>query len=778
MAQFGIGQSIPRSEDPRFLRGEGSYVDDVTVAHQARGFVLRSPHAHARITAIDSSAAERSPGVIAVLTGADYAADGLGNVPCISITPPLLVGEAVRPPYPALALDRVRRVGDAVAFVVAETISQAKDAAELIEIGYEPLAAAATIEDALADGATAIWDNAPDNVAFTIQRGDETRADAAIAASLHVVRLEVSHNRLTAAPMEQRGAIGEHSRADGRYTIRASTQVPHRMRQLLAQSALGVPETAIRVIAGDVGGGFGMKGGVYPEDVLVLWAAKRTGRAVKWIAERSESFVSDTHGRDQRCVGEMGFDDDGRITGFRIRSQFNVGSHLSAGAGVPPMHSSSLMSGAYDIPAIHVVVTSVFTNTPTLGPYRGAGRPEAAFFVERMMTEAAKQLGIDEMELRRRNYIRPNAMPFKTALNYTYDSGEFEAATDVALRLSDWDGYGARRAQSESRGRLRGRGFSYYVEVAASLNERMEIRFDPSGAATVVAGTFSHGQGHETIFPQMVSGWLGIPFESIRLVQGDTDQVSFGRGTSASRSMTVGGSALKLAADEIIEKGKHIASHLLEAAESDLEFADGAYSVTGTDRAIGMVEVAKAAYAPMGAPSELRAGLEASGNFAAEPPNFPNGCHVVEVEIDPETGVVEIDRFSAVDDVGHPINPLLLHGQVHGGIAQGIGQALFEHVAFDRESGQMLSGSFMDYCMPRADDMPGFDLDDHDVPCTTNPLGVKGAGEAGTIGAPPAIVSAVLDALAPLGVSDIDMPMTPNRVWNAIEAARRNDSAG
>ena len=394
------------------------------------------------------------------------------------------------------------------------------------------------------------------------------------------------------------------------------------------------------------------------------------------------------------------------------------------------------------------------------------------------MTQAAKQLGIDEMELRRRNYIHPDAMPYRTALNYTYDSGEFEAATDVALRLSDWDGYGARRAQSESRGRLRGRGFSYYLEVAANLNERMEIRFDPSGAATVVAGTFSHGQGHETVFTQMVSGWLGIPFESIRFVQGDTDRVSFGRGTNGSRSMTVGGSALKLAADEIIEQGKRIAAHLLEAAASDLDFADGAYSVAGTDRAIGMVEVAKAAYAPMGAPSELRAGLEASGNFAAEPPNFPNGCHVVEVEIDPETGVVEIARYSAVDDVGHPINPLLLHGQVHGGIAQGIGQALFEHIEFDRESGQMLSGSFMDYCMPRADDMPDFDLDDHDVPCTTNPLGVKGAGEAGTIGAPPAIVSAVLDALAPLGVTDIDMPMTPNRVWRAIEAVRRDESGG
>ncbi|MCL4798635.1 MAG: xanthine dehydrogenase family protein molybdopterin-binding subunit [Burkholderiales bacterium] len=771
MNKFGIGQPVRRVEDPRFLTGRGRYVDDINLPHQAYAALVISPHAHARVNGVDASKALAAPGVLCVLTGADVVAEKLGGLPPQFMPEDMGGPKGYRTFRPILATEKVRFVGDRVAIVVAETAAQARDAVELVEVDYAPLAAVANAEDALADGAPRVWDDAPGNLAFPLALGNKDATDAAFARAKHVVKLRLENNRLSANALEPRGAIGDYSAADDAYTLYTSTQNPHGVRTVISQAVFRMPETKLRVIAHDVGGGFGMKGDTYPEEALVLWASRRVGRPVKWAPTRSESLQNDDHGRDQVVYGEMALDGDGRILAIRSTAVHGMGACVTGAAVVPVLYGLKLVPNAYAIPAVHVSAKAVFTNTTPTAPYRGAGRPEGVYLAERLIDQAAIDLGIDPVEIRRRNLIAPDAMPFASPTGFTYDSGEFAQAMDKCLALADWKGFDARRKASEAKGRRRGRALTYYIEDCGVFNERMELRFDPSGNVTIVAGTFSHGQGHATAYAQMVSDWLGVPFESIRLVQGDTNQVSFGRGTYASRSVMLGGGALRAAADAIIEKARPLAAHLMEAAAGDVEFREGKFGIKGTDRAMPLTEVARAFYRPVGLPRQFGIGLEASGSAATEPPNFPNGCHVCEVEVDPETGQVAIDRYTVVDDVGIAINPLICEGQVQGGLAQGIGQALVEHVIYDRESGQLVTGSFGDYAMPRADDLPGTEMDFHNVPCRTNPLGVKSIGEAGSVGAPPTVINAVLDALRPLGVKHIDMPATPRRVWEAIRAA-------
>jgi carbon-monoxide dehydrogenase large subunit len=613
---FGIGQPVRRSEDRRFLTGRGRYADDINLPGQAYGFVVRSPHAHARIARVDVGAAAAAPGVVAVLTGADFAADGIGSIPptylpqdrgASSAAPSRISGQH------AIAAERVRHVGEPVAYVVAENLAQARDAAELVAVDYAPLPAVTRIGAARAPAAPLVWDHASSNLAFVAELGDRAAVAAGLAKAQHVTRLSVVNNRLSPNPIEPRAAIASIDSNDERLTLITATQAPHRLRSQLA-TAFGLPENRLRVIARDVGGGFGMKGSLFPEEVLVLWAAQRTGRAVKWTAERSESLIVDAHGRDMITTGEIGFDSEGRIMALRATVQSNLGAFLTNAGAVPSLLAASFMSNVYAIPAVHVTIEGVYTNTAFTCPYRGAGVPEAAHLVESLIEQAARELAADPLDLRRRNFIGPQAMPYRTPLLHTYDSGEFDTVLEKTLRLADWDGFAARKAESEHNGRLRGRA------VAAFINERMEIRFDPSGTVTIIAGTFSHGQGHETVFAQLVSEWLGVPFGSIRLIQGDTDAVSFGRGTFASRSAMLGSACLRLACDDIIARGKKLAGHLLEAAEIDIEFSEGTYRVVGTDRAVGIVEVARRAYAMVGVPREFGIGLEAVGAYDSDPP--------------------------------------------------------------------------------------------------------------------------------------------------------------
>ncbi len=771
--KFGIGQPVRRAEDRRFLLGRGRYVDDITLPRQAYGAVLMSPYPHALIRGIDTKQARAAPGVLCVLTGADLAADGIGALPPALMPEDLGLGKGYRTLRPLLAVERVRHVGERVAFVVAETAAQARDAAELIAVDYEALPAVVDLDGAVAQDAPLLWPDCPTgNVAFTLSFGDKSATDAAFAKAAHIVALRLRNNRLAASPIEPRCAIGDYSQADDSYTLYNASQNPHGNRALLARAVFGIPETRIRVISPDVGGGFGLKGNLHPEEGLVLWASKRCLCPVRWTATRSESLLGDHHGRDQIVTGEMALDAEGKILAVRAQALHAVGSYVAATAVIPPLFSLRFIPNVYDIKAVHLESRAVFLNTTTLTSYRGAGRPEATYLIERLIERAAHATGLDPRELRRRNFIRPEAMPYTTATRYVYDSGEFARVMDRCLALSDWEGFAGRRAASEKAGRLRGRALSYYIEQGGNFNDRMEIRFDPGGTATIVAGTHSHGQGHATTYAQLLHEWLGVPFESIRFVQGDTDAVPFGRGTFAARSSMVGGAALKAASAAIIAKAKTMAAALLEAAEADLDFAAGAFTVIGTDRRIALTEVAKAFYRAGGITDQLGVGLEASGTYGSDPPNHPNGCHVCEVEIDPETGVATVARYVVVDDAGTLINPLICEGQVHGGLAQGIGQALREEIVYDRQSGQLLSGSFMDYGMPRAEDFPSFEVAFEPVPCRTNPLGVKGIGEAGAVGSPPTIINAVLDALRPLGVTELDMPATPFALWQAITRAR------
>jgi len=767
--KFGIGQPVPRVEDPRFITGRGRYVDDIELPQQCHGVVVMSPHAHAAIKRVDTAKAKAAPGVLAVLTGADVVADKLGG-----LAPPMpedMGGpKGFRTLRAILATDKVRAVGDRVAFVVAETQAQARDAAELLEIDYEPLPAVTDVEDAVKPGAPVIWDGAPNNVSFTLMMGNKDATEAAFAAAKHVVTLKLHNNRITANAIEPRAAIGQYHPDGENYTLHSTTQNPHGTRSAVAGQVLKIPETKLRVLSPDVGGGFGMKHGGYPEDALVVWASRKVGgRPVKWVSTRVEALLGDSQGRDQTVTGELALDEHGKILGLRVNALHNMGSHVFGAAMVVPLFALRLAPGVYQIPAVHVLGRAVLTNTIPLAPYRGAGRPEATFLIEQLLDRAARVLGVDPVEIRRRNYIPASAMPHKLGTGITYDSGDFVHVMDECLHLADWNGFAKRAAESKKRGKLRGRGIGYFLEEAAVFNERMVLRFDPSGMLTILAGTHSHGQGHQTVYAQMVSEWLGVPFENVRFVQGDTDAVPIGRGTYGSRSMHVGGNALKRAADAIVEKAKPMAAMMLEAAAGDIEFKDGAFRIVGTDRALPLTAVAQAFYRPAMLPPQFDVGLEASGTFAAEPPNYPNGCHVCEVEIDPETGLVTLARYAAVDDVGRVMNRLLCEGQIHGGVAQGVGQALMERIVFD-EVGQLVTGSFQDYAMPRADDFPELVSELTEVPAKTNPLGVKGAGEAGATGAPPAVIGAVLDALRPLGIEQIDMPATPDRVWALIKA--------
>jgi carbon-monoxide dehydrogenase large subunit len=767
--KFGIGQPVPRIEDPRFITGRGRYVDDFDLAQQCHGIAVMSPHAHARIKRIDTAKAQAAPGVLAVLTAADAATDKLGG-----FAPPMpedMGGpKGFRTVRAILEGSKVRTVGDRVAFVVAETATQARDAGELIDVDYEPLPAVVGVEDAIEPGAAAVWDEAPNNIAFTLMMGNKDATDAAFAKAAHVVSLKLQNTRITANSIEPRAAIGQYHPDSDSYMLYSSTQNPHGTRSAIAGQVLKIPETKLRVISPDVGGGFGMKHGGYPEDALVVWASRRVGgRPVKWVSTRSEGLLGDSQGRDQLVTGELALDERGRILGLRVSALHAMGSHVFGASMVVPLYAMRLAPGVYQIPAVHVVGKAVLTNTVVLAPYRGAGRPEATYLIERLLDRAARVIGVDPVEIRRRNFIPASAMPHKLQTGITYDSGDFVHVMDECLKLADWEGFSKRAAASKKNGKLRGRGIGYFLEEAAVFNDRMVLRFDPSGMLTILAGTHSHGQGHQTVYAQMVCEWLGVPFEHIRFVQGDTDAVPMGRGTYGSRSMHIGGNALKRAADNIIEKAKPMAASILEAAPGDLEFKDGSFRIVGTDRTLPLTDVAKAFYRPVMLPPQFDVGLEASGTFAAEPPNYPNGCHVCEVEIDPETGAVTLERYAAVDDVGRVMNHLLCEGQIHGGVAQGAGQALMEAIVFDA-SGQLVTGSFQDYAMPRAADLPNFTSELTEVPATTNPLGVKGAGEAGATGAPPAIIGAVLDALKPLGIDHIEMPATPARVWAAINA--------
>jgi aerobic carbon-monoxide dehydrogenase large subunit len=770
--RFGIGQPVTRKEDVRFLTGRGRYVADIDLVRQAHAVFVFSPHAHARVRGIDKASAEQMLGVFAVLTGRDWDGDGLGTLEPEPMADDRGVPLGFRTKRPPLAQDRVRYVGERVAVVVAATEAQARDAAELVSVDYEVLPAVIGAADAISPSAPQLHDGAADNTSFTMRMGNADAVDVAFARAHHVTRLSLYNNRLTAVTMEPRGCLAYYDPGTRRYTLYTSTQAVHRVRQTLAENILHIPENRIRVVARDVGGGFGMKH-VYPEDAVVVWATHRVGRPVKWIPSRSEAFLGDAQGRDQNVTAELALDPDGRFLALRWTGAHNIGAYMEGAGAIPLIFSLKLASTVYDIPAVAVTSSLVFTNTAPTHPYRGAGRPEAVYIMERLVDRAAREMRIDPAELRKKNLIRPDTFPYETRTGWTYDTGNYAAAMAKCQALADWDGYAGRRAQSEAAGKLRGRSITSYVDNTGVFNERMELRFDPSGEVTIVAGTLSHGQGHDTSYAQMVADWLGVPEDKIHLAQADTDEVAIGRGTYASRSMMIGGSALRAAADEVIERGKRFAAHFMEADAADIAFADGAFTIAGTDRSMPIGQVAQMSFIPVGLPSELGVGLQGAGAFSSDVPSFPNGCHICEVEVDLETGEAALDRYTVVDDCGTVINPLLAKGQIMGGVAQGAGQALYEDVVYDRDSGQLLNGSLMDYGIPRADTMPRVTVDFSPVPSTTNPLGAKGVGEGGTVASTPTVMNAILDALAPLGVTDVPMPATRERIWRAIREHAR-----
>src|SRR4051812_23060308 len=738
----------------------------------APAYVLRSPHAHARIRSIDVSKARAAPGVLAVLTGEDWDKSGFGDLPVPSGPTRRDGSPLYRPRYRALAKDRVRWVGDYVAFVVAETVNQAMDAAELIEVDYEPLPAIVSTADAIKPGAPLVWDDCPNNICFVHLEGDKAATDAAFEKAAHVIKHHFVINRVTAASMEPRGSIGVYRPYDDHYTIYTTLQRNFTFREELAKSVLKVPEHKVRVVSGDIGGSFGMKSAVYNEVALVLWAAKVTGRPVKWISTRSEAFLSDGQARDNVTDAELALDKDGNFLGLRVNVIANVGAFLQVG-GQSFVGNLGTLAGVYKTPAVYADVTAVLTNTNPVRPYRGNGRPESAYVIERIIDVAADQLGIDPAELRRKNSIPPDAMPFKTGLTFTYDSGEFAKNMDEALHLADAHGFAKRRAESLENGKLRGLGFSNTIERAAGPGyEGAEIRFDRSGSITLFSGSNNQGQGHETAFKQIVCDRLGVDPKEITYVSGDTDTVFFGEGTGGSRSAATGGSAVGAAAGQNIAKAKQIAAHVLKVGVDDLKFEDGMFSSQKTNQTVTIGDVARTAANPAKLPKGLEPSLIETSVFSLEKENFPNGAHVCEVEIDQDTGVVEVVRYSVVDDVGIVLNPLLVYGQITGGVAQGIGQILMEDIHFDPESGQLVTGSFMDYAMPRADSISALTIHSNPVPTKTNPLGVKGCGEAGCVGAMPAVANAIVDALSVYGIHHIEMPATPERVWRALREAK------
>ena len=766
MGEFAIGQGVSRFEDPRLVRGGGRFTDDIKLPGLAHGVVLRSPHAHAKIKSIDTAAAKSAPGVLAVLTSADIKAAGYGDLPVPGGLKRRDGSPMYRPRYPILVEDRVRWIGDSVAFVVAETVAQALDAAEMITVDYEELPAVTSTAEAPKPGAPRVWDDCPDNICFVELIGDKAAVDAAFARAAHVTRHRFVINRVTAATMEPRGAVGDYSAADGRYTIYTPIQRPHPTRADLAK-LLKVPESKVRIVTGDTGGSFGMKSPIFNETPLVLLASKLTGRPVKWISTRTEAFLSDAQARDNVTEAELALDKNGIFIAFHVKTFAAIGAYLQHSMPAFVLNAGTL-AGVYRTPAMHVDITAVFSNTNPMRPYRGNGRPEAAYVIERMVDLAAAELGMDPTELRRRNYVPPSAMPFKTGLTFTYDSGEFEKNMDLALDLADRKGVKARKAEARKRGKLLGFGLSNTIERAgAPSTEGAEVRFDRSGSLILFSGSNSQGQGHETVFKQLVCDRLGLDPKEAQYIQGDTDQVFYGEGTGGSRSATLAGSAFHLATEKVVTKARAIAANMLKVEEADLKFDEGVYSTNKTNRTLSVKEIAAASFDTANLPRGMEPGLFATAVYKAPVNNYPNGCHTCELEIDRETGKVEITRYSVVDDFGTVLNPLLLHGQVHGGIAQGAGQALMEDIHFDA-SGQLVTASFMDYAMPHAHDLCDMEVESNPVPTKTNPLGVKGAGEAGCVGALPAVANALVDALSEFGVRHIEMPATPERIWRAM----------
>jgi carbon-monoxide dehydrogenase large subunit len=765
MGEFAIGQGVPRFEDPRLVRGGGRYTDDIKLPGMAYAVVLRSPHGHAKIKSLDVTAAKAAPGVLAVITGADWKAAGFGDLPSHGGLKRRDGSPMFKPRYPVIAETHVRFIGDPVAFIVAETAAQALDALELVQAEYEELPAVTTIEDAVKPGAARVYDECPDNIAFTELIGDKAACDAGFAKAAHIVKGRFVINRVTAVTMEPRGTVVQYT-SEGRYIVHTPTQRAHGSRAELA-ALMKVHESAVQIVTGDTGGSFGMKTPVFSETPLACYASKLTGRPVKWISTRTEAFLSDPQGRDNVTDAELALDKDGHFLAFRVNTLAAIGAYIQPNMPAYFLNAGTL-AGTYRTPAIYVDTSGVLTNTNPVRPYRGNGRPEAAFIIERMVELAAKELGIDGAELRRRNYVSPKEMPFKTGLTFTYDCGEFEKNMDLAMELADFAGFEKRRKQSRKSNKLRGIGLSNTIERAAAPGtEGAELRFDKSGTATLFVGSNSQGQGHETVFKQIVADRLGIHPDDIRYVQGDTDQVFYGEGTGGSRSATMGGSASLLATNRVIDKAAKIAAHAMKVEAADVKFTDGVFSSPKTNKTMTIKEIAADAQVPAKIPPDMEPGLSANAVHKTPVNNYPNGCHICEVEIDLDTGVTKIVRYNVVDDVGTVLNPMLLHGQIHGGVVQGAGQALMEDIHFDN-NGQLVTASFMDYAMPRAHNFPPMKVEANPVPTKTNPLGTKGAGEAGCVGGLPAVVNAVVNALSDYGVSHVEMPATPERIWRII----------
>ena len=779
----GIGAAIKRKEDGRFLTGKGRFTDDINRPNQTFAYFLRSSVAHAKINSVDTSAAAAAEGVVAVYTNADM--EGVGGLPCGWLLTFQNGDPMVEPPHPILAENKVRHVGDPIAVVIAETKKQAKAAAALVKVDLEDLPAVVDMTKAV-EGGSLVHDEASNNISFDWAIGDKDEVDKVFDGADHVTSIEIVNNRLIANAIEPRAAIGDYDAATQKYTLYTTTQAPHLIRLLMGAFVLQIPEHNLRIVAPDVGGGFGSKAFHYAEEAMVTWAAAQLGRPVKWTAERSESFVSDAHGRDHVTTAELALDSSGKFLGLREKTYANMGGYLSTLAPLIPTYlHSTLMAGVYTTPMIYSNIIAVFTNTVPVDAYRGAGRPEATYILERLVDRAAREMGIDQVEIRRKNFIQPDQFPYQTPVALEYDSGDYEATLASALKGADVDGFEARKAEAAKNGKLRGLGYSTYIEACgaapsaiagalgarAGLYESANVRVHPTGSITVFTGSHSHGQGHETAFAQLVSEQIGVDLENVEISHGDTDQIPFGMGTYGSRSLAVGGSAIVKALDKIIDKSKKIAAHMMEAAEGDIEFENGTFKVSGTDKSMEFGEVALSAYVPHNYPLDvLEPGLEESAFY--DPANFtyPAGCHICEVEIDPNTGLVEVVNFSASDDPGIVINPIIVDGQIHGGLAQGIGQALLEGCVYD-DNGQLITGSYMDYTMPRADDLPSYVVSTEASKCTHNPLGVKGVGEVGSIGSTPAVINAIVDALSELGVKDVPMPATPQAVWRAIQEA-------
>jgi carbon-monoxide dehydrogenase large subunit len=776
LMKFGVGQSVPRKEDPTLLRGNGRYTDDLNLPGQAYAVMVRSRYAHGLIRTLDLEPARSMPGVLGVYGGADLDAAGFGHLKGLM---PIANRDGTPvpvPPRPALATERVRYAGEAVAFVVAETAAQAKDAAEAVVCEIEPLPAVTGIKDALKPGAPLVHPERPSNVVLEYHYGDTAAVDAAFAAANHVTRMSFVSNRIVVNPMEPRSAIAQYDAGNDHWTLMVGCQGVFGLRASLARDVLNVKPEKLRVLTGNVGGSFGMKTGPFPEYVCLFHAARTLGRAVKWTDERSESFMSDTHGRGHEMTAELALDAEGRFLALRVTGYGNAGAYPMIPLPYTVNVGKNVVS-VYKTPLLEVTTRGIYTNTSPISAYRGAGRPEGNYYMERLIDTAALELGVDRLELRRRNFVAATAMPYKASSGMVYDSGDFGPLFEQALEVADWNGFAARQRDSASRGKLRGRGIGSYLEVTAPPSKEMGgIRFEPNGDVTMITGTLDYGQGHASPFAQVLVERLGIPFERIKLLQGDSDELLFGGGTGGSRSIMSSGSALVKASERVIEQGKQAAAHILEAAVADIEFANARFVIAGTDRSIALLDLAERLRSGGALPEGVPASLDVALVEDTPPSAFPNGCHVAEVEIDPETGAVEVVRYAMVNDFGVVINPLLAEGQAHGGIVQGIGQALMERTLYDAE-GQLLTGSYMDYALPRAGDAPSFGFGSHPVPATTNPLGVKGCGEAGCAGSLPSLMNAVLDALSTYGIRHIDMPATPERVWSAIQNATRATAA-